>query len=160
MKAKTHDLLTADRLRRLKQAMDGPLDFRMASPSTNGPNRDSRGQFVRGCRPGPGNPHVARVAQWRSVLSECVSREDIEVVINALVQAAKVGERWAICELLDRCLGKPLQSMTVESEVRHVRHIILSDGRGGEVTLGEDTPALPPPIEGQATPRPTVRPTD
>ena len=100
------------------------------------------------------------MAQWRSVLSECVSREDIEVVINALVKAAKAGERWAICELLDRCLGKPLQQATVDVSETHVRHIILSDGRGGEVTLGKNTPALPPPIEGQATPRPTVRPTD
>ena len=56
----------------------------MISRSTNGSNRDHQGKFVKGCRPGPGNPHVAKVAQWRSVLTECVTGEDIEAVIRAL----------------------------------------------------------------------------
>ena len=53
---------------------------------------------------------MAKVAQWRSVLTECVTGEDIEAVILALVRAAKAGERWAVCELLDRCLGKAMQT--------------------------------------------------
>lgn len=43
------------------------------------------------------------------MLTECVTGEDIEAVIRALVRAAKAGERWAVCELLDRCLGKATQ---------------------------------------------------
>ncbi len=89
----------------------------MISRSTNGSNRDHQGKFVKGCRPGPGNPHVAKVAQWRSVLTECVTGEDIEAVIRALVRAAKAGERWAVCELLDRCLGKPTQPIAAAAEV-------------------------------------------
>ncbi len=98
----------------------------MISRSTNGSNRDHQGKFVKGCRPGPGNPHVAKVAQWRSVLTECVSGEDIEAVIRALVRAARAGERWAIRELLDRCLGKPTQMQELGS---------AADGQAENVVL-------------------------
>ncbi len=84
----------------------------MPKPSPNGSNgRDGRGRFAQGNAGGPGNPHAGKVAQWRTVLVDTVSREDIEAVIRALVEAAKAGERWAVCELLDRCLGKPTQAV-------------------------------------------------
>ena len=55
---------------------------------------------------GPGNPHAARVGQWRSVLVESVTPADLRAVIRMLLEKAKAGERWAVCELLDRTLGR------------------------------------------------------
>ncbi|MCZ6612316.1 MAG: hypothetical protein O6941_06750 [Planctomycetota bacterium] len=69
---------------------------------------------------------MAKVAQWRSVLTECVTGEDIEAVIRALVRAARAGERWAIHELLDRCLSKPTQMQEITS---------AAEGQAGDVVL-------------------------
>ena len=79
-------------------------------PSTNRPNgRDARGRFTKGNPGGPGNPHVAAVAKWRTALVETVTAADLRRVIRKLVESAEAGEPWAIRELLDRTLGRPTQ---------------------------------------------------
>ena len=89
----------------------------MAPPFANGGNgetaRDSRGRFRSGNRAaaGRGNPHADQVQAWRSALVATVSEADLRAVIRKLVELARAGERWAVCELLDRCLGKPLQQV-------------------------------------------------
>ncbi len=47
------------------------------------------------------------------MLAETVTAEDIRAVLTVLVEKAKAGERWAVCELLDRCLGKAMQSQHI-----------------------------------------------
>ena len=54
------------------------------------------------------NPHADRVHAWRNALAATVTEDDLHAVIVKLVERAKAGERWAVCELLDRCLGKPV----------------------------------------------------
>lgn len=76
-------------------------------PSPNGTNgRDELGRFANGNAGGPGNPHAASVARFRRVLLEAVTDADMLEVVGVLVERAKAGDRWAVCELLDRCCGK------------------------------------------------------
>ena len=44
-------------------------------------------------------------------MADTVTEDDLRAVIAKLVERAKAGERWAVCELLDRCLGKPMQQV-------------------------------------------------
>ncbi len=81
---------------------------------------------------GRGNPHAARVNAWRRALVESVSANDLHEVIGKLVERAKAGERWAVCELLDRCLGKPVQPTVPAGEVQVCRIALeLDEGPAG-----------------------------
>ncbi len=101
----------------------------MDEPFANGGNgeaeRDGHGRFLPGnnAAAGRGNPHAARVNAWRTALADTVTEEDLAEVIGKLVERAKAGERWAVCELLDRCLGRPVQPTVTagELETRPVR---------------------------------------
>lgn len=82
-----------------------------SSPSPNGANgRDGRGRFSKGNAGGPGNPFAHRVGQWRAMIVTNVSEKDMADIIRALVAAAKAGESWAIREILDRTIGKPVEA--------------------------------------------------
>lgn len=73
-----------------------------------GCGRDQRtGRFVKGCKPGPGNPNVRNLASTRARLILAVSDEDFDRIAKALIDAAERGEPWAVKELLDRLIGKP-----------------------------------------------------
>ncbi len=49
------------------------------------------------------------------MLAETVTPEDIRAVLREMVERARAGERWAVCELLDRCLGKAMQTQQIAS---------------------------------------------
>jgi hypothetical protein len=84
-------------------------------PSPNGRNgRGPGGRFGKGNPGGPGNPYAAKVGRWRATLADSVSEEDMRSVARALVKAAKAGEPWAVRELLDRTLGKPVEADLIE----------------------------------------------
>ncbi len=107
----------------------------MDEPFANGGNgeaeRDGHGRFLPGnnAAAGRGNPHAARVNAWRTALADTVTEEDLAEVIGKLVQKAKAGERWAVCELLDRCLGKPVQPTVTAGEVEVCRiHLEVDPG--------------------------------
>jgi len=72
--------------------------------------RDGGGRFATGNAGGPGRP-PGTVAAWRAAMAESVTRDDIRAVALVLVQQAKAGAPWAIRELLDRCLGRPMQAV-------------------------------------------------
>lgn len=81
-------------------------------PSPNGTNgRDASGRFAPGNAGGPGNPHGGKAARFRSILLDAVSDEDMRAVARTLVERAKAGEQWAVRELLDRAIGKPLPAV-------------------------------------------------
>lgn len=87
----------------------------MASPSPNGANgRGPRGRFTAGNPGGPGNPYAARVGRWRQLLAESLTDKEMAAVIAALVKAAKAGEPWAVREVMDRTLGKPVEADLIE----------------------------------------------
>ena len=103
----------------------------MSDTPSNGTNgRDAKGRFTKGNPGGPGNPHAGAVRRWRRALIETVTVEDIKAVIAGLVAKAKKGERWAVKELLDRCLGRPIRDLLagrkVRSECADIRALLVS----------------------------------
>ena len=76
--------------------------------------RDRSGRFQSGTRPGPGNPGLRKLSEWRTALADAVSAKDLTEIMGKLVEKAKSGDPWAIHELLDRCLGRPTQALSVD----------------------------------------------
>lgn len=89
-------------------------------PSPKGDNgRDpTTGRFVPGYKGGPGNPHARRVADFRRVLVDAVTDEDLHNLARTLVQKGKAGDVMAAREVFDRLMGKAKVTMAVETEPR------------------------------------------
>jgi hypothetical protein len=87
-----------------------------APPSSNGSNgkaegRDRRGRFARGNPGGPGNPFGRKVAALRAALIDCVTPQDIQRVMTALLLEAATGNVPAARLLLAYTVGKPADSV-------------------------------------------------
>ena len=111
----------------------------------NGSNgRDHRGRFTHGNPGGPGNPNAAAVGAWRSALVKTVTLADFEEVVRKLVDLAKAGEPWAVRELLNRCLGRPTQAVSIESEPLTLAQVIkvlrakVDDGEESDIRIAKD----------------------
>jgi len=116
-------------------------------PLTNGHNgrgdRDQRGRFIAGNAGGPGNPHARKVARWRKALCQAVTYDDMVEVVTLLVQQAKAGKQWAVCELLNRCLGRPQQAICLDmdaAEKNRVVEVMMFAGKGDHDDDSTDTP--------------------
>ncbi len=55
------------------------------------------------------------------VLARTVTENDLRAVIGEMVKQARAGEQWAVCELLDRCLGKSVEPTALEGEMQVCR---------------------------------------
>ena len=87
----------------------------MAKPTPNGPNgRDEHGRFAPGNVGGPGNPHAKQVGKLRSAMLAAVSDKEMKAVVKKLVELAKSGNVPAAREVLDRCLGRPVEADLLE----------------------------------------------
>ena len=87
----------------------------MGKPTPNGPNgRDERGRFAPGNVGGPGNPHAKQVGKLRSAMLAAVSDKEMKAVVKKLVELAKGGNVPAAREVLDRCLGRPVEADLLE----------------------------------------------
>jgi hypothetical protein len=94
------------------------------TPSANGPSngdgRNSRGQFAPGNPGGPGNPQAASAAKHRAEFWRRLRAKDIAQALRVIRQVmndktAKPADRLtAARELLDRVLGRPVQSDLME----------------------------------------------
>jgi hypothetical protein len=85
------------------------------SPSTPfGDGRDKHGRFAPGNTGGPGNPLGGQVARLRSALVSAVSEEDMRDIIGTLVEKAKAGDVAAAKVVLERCLGRPIESDIID----------------------------------------------
>ncbi len=69
--------------------------------------RDSQGRFAPGNGGGPGNPYARRVAELRRVMLECVTAQEMEIIVGELLVQAKNGKLGAIKLLFQYVLGKP-----------------------------------------------------
>ena len=88
----------------------------------NGSNgRDNNGRFVRGCRPGPGNPMARRVAAIREAVLSAVTPADIRAQVKALKKACLSGDVQAIKLLWSYVLGKPADTLIVHDEADAAR---------------------------------------
>ena len=80
-------------------------------PSPNGQNgRDGKGRFTKGNPGGTGNPHARKVGQLRSAMLGAVTQADMRAVVGKLVELAKEGSVQAAREVIDRCIGKPIEA--------------------------------------------------
>ena len=85
------------------------------APSPNGANgRDGQGRFARGNPGGPGNPHAQQVGKLRSALLRAVSEADMQAIVARLVELAKEGNVQAAKEVIDRCIGRPVEADLIE----------------------------------------------
>jgi hypothetical protein len=53
------------------------------------------------------------VARWRQTLVDAVTPERVRNIVNKLLDAADAGEPWAVKEVLDRTLGRPMQGLAL-----------------------------------------------
>ena len=87
-------------------------------PSPNGSNGDGRdpatGRFAPGWKGGPGNPHARTVGNLRTAMLKAVSEDDLTRIVKQLVKLAVKGNVPAAKEVLDRCLGKPVEADLIE----------------------------------------------
>jgi len=84
--------------------------------------RNAKGQFVKGNRAAVGHKnHRARTAQqYKETLLNCITEQDIERVVRALIKKALAGDVSAIREVLDRCLGRVSQAEQTPNDVEIV----------------------------------------
>ena len=112
-----------------------------------GPN----GQFASGNGFGRGNPYARRVNEFRAVLFDAVSNEDLKEIAQTLLDQAKAGNLDASKILFDRLLGKPTQHSVNEnfnhededSASHYIRQQILQNAAAAEA-LCSFVDSLPP----------------
>lgn len=65
-----------------------------------------------------GNTNGAKGRMWLDALSRRIAQrpKDLEDIANAVIEAAKAGEPWAITELGNRLDGKPMQPVEHSGE--------------------------------------------
>ncbi len=79
-----------------------------AEPSSaDDTGRNAQGRFLPGNLGGPGNPYARRVAELRRVMLECVTAQEMEIIVGELLVQAKNGKLGAIKLLFQYVLGKP-----------------------------------------------------
>jgi hypothetical protein len=69
--------------------------------------RDKTGRFVKGCKPGPGNPQVRRLAEHTAAIRSAITGDDLVAVLHKLRDQALEGDVAAARVLLDRIAGTP-----------------------------------------------------
>ena len=80
-----------------------------------GEGRDGLGRFLPGVSGNTnGNPNLQRVHEFRNAILSATSKEDLLEVWAVLIEHAKAGEKWAVCELLDRCVGKEVAALILQ----------------------------------------------
>lgn len=85
--------------------------------------------------PGPGNPHIAKVAKWRKAFVDCVTEADIKAVVKSLMDAAKDGDVPAIKEFLSRTIG---DTLVTQEGGGSATFVIRLEGLNDDAPEGED----------------------
>ena len=80
--------------------------------------RALNGRFIKGWKGGTGNPNLKAVGEWRQALLEAITPDDLREIIGKLLEAAREGKHWAIVETLNRCLGRPRETIDMTLEDR------------------------------------------
>lgn len=79
---------------------------------------DKNGKFSKGNTAGKGkqSPEATHKKKLADAFNATVSVADLVEITKALVKEAKAGNVKAAKEVLDRCLGKPIQPLQVGGE--------------------------------------------
>jgi len=116
---------------------------------------DRRGRFVKGNSGGPGNPFGRQVAGLRAALMACITHEDVQEVVAALLAQAKKGNVAAARLILTYSVGKPASTIEPErgdvdewqvAPPAEIRHTFASMPAGQSMTEA----ALPAVGDGMA----------
>lgn len=83
------------------------------SPFGDG-GRATDGRFTSGNRGGPGNPLAGKISKLRAALVAAVTEDDIHEIARSLIATAKGGDVRAVKELLDRTIGRPVETDLIE----------------------------------------------
>src|SRR6188768_1597160 len=78
--------------------------------NTNNPadaGRDTKGRFRPGNHGGPGNPNAGKMAQFRQVVLECVTHEEMRAAARKLYEMAIEGHWQSMKLFLLYTCGKP-----------------------------------------------------
>jgi hypothetical protein len=100
-----------------------PQTAKAEQPQRDNNGRDARGRFAAGNFGGPGNPFARRVAEFRQVLHECCSLEDMRYIGGQVVALAKTGDMAATKLLLQYQVGKP--AATVDPDTLDLQELAL-----------------------------------
>jgi hypothetical protein len=101
-------------MRKTEKSNPSPAEF-------NG--RDVDGRFAKGNKVGKGNPLAARVQKLRAAMLNCVTTKDVKDVVAVILKQAKAGDLVACRELLDRCLGKPLEADVLD-KIQQIEEVL------------------------------------
>lgn len=84
------------------------------------PTRDNAGRFLRGNPGGPGNPQLIRFQHWQESLHRVVTPKRLDKIVKKLCELAEGGNVYAAREVLNRCMGKPKETIdaTIQADVR------------------------------------------
>lgn len=66
-----------------------------------------------------GNRNGAKAKLWEQALVRAARPKDLQEIAEAVVNAAKAGQAWAVTELGNRLDGKPVQPVDVKDERQH-----------------------------------------
>ncbi len=93
-----------------------PVKGGKSKPKTPKKPRGS-GKFVKGSSGGSKtkgkNPDFKRKLDFAHAFKAAVSHDDIKAIAGKLIRQAKAGNVKAAKEVLDRCLGKPAQAISL-----------------------------------------------
>ena len=96
-------------------------------PNGDQSGRNEKGQFVKGCPGGPGNPNAASVGKNRARLFEIVRTSDIELAVKTMrdvMRSGKDSDRLNAARLLlDRALG-PYQAVDIEERLTQLEQLL------------------------------------
>jgi hypothetical protein len=103
---------------------------RQPSPNGDQSGRNAKGQFVKGCVGGPGNPQAALVGRNRARLYEIIRTADIELAVRTMrdvMQNGKDSDRLAAARLLlDRALG-PIAAVDFEDRLAQAERFLVEE---------------------------------
>lgn len=86
--------------------------------------RSSKGQFLKGNRGGPGNPHAASTAKLRAALHKTVTALRLKKIVESLLKEAENGNVSAAKIVLDRVLGKIPDPIDIEARIAELENRI------------------------------------
>ena len=79
-------------------------------------NRNSKGQFVKGNKGGPGRPKRTKEEKYLTSMVRCVKLKDWRDIVQRAIADAKDGDAKAREWLSNYLLGKPSQELKVKGE--------------------------------------------
>lgn len=94
----------------------------MPKKDKHGFTRDERGHFVKGTKPGPGNPYASKQHQWRRAFAEASTPERMRDVIDQLFALAIQGDLSAIQEVLKRGMG-PYEAVDIQERLDELQQV-------------------------------------